>query len=151
VFAFCSPYVILSAMKSRELLKALLDLPEMSSVGSTQERVAFISLHIEGRTVRETAQMIGVSKSQVPNLATLFLTKLGAKIQEFERKRIPLSKKYLECRDALQRYLYELQDESGSNDFSDLDSRKIGTFNPGSVSREDWSEVRGLPLNDRDE
>jgi hypothetical protein len=137
-------------MKSRELLKAFLELPEMSSVGSLQERSAFIALRIEKRTVREAAQTIGVSKSQVPNLATLFLAKLGAKMQELERKPLPLSKEYVERRDALRRYLYELQEESGSDEFSDVDDRKIGNFSPGRVSREDWAEVRGLPLKDLD-
>lgn len=135
-------------MKSGESLKALLDLPEMSSVGSTQERVAFILLRIEGRTVRDTAQVLGVSKSQVPNLAMLFLTKLGVKIKELDRKPAPaVSKEYLECRDALRHHLYELQDESGSVDYA-TGGHKIGNFSPGSVSREDWAEARGLLLND---
>jgi hypothetical protein len=138
-------------MKSRESLKALINLPEMSSVGSTQERAAFTAIHIEGWTVREAAQVIGVSKSQVPNLATLFLAKLGAKIKELERKRTPLSNEYVECREALRRYLYELQDESGSEDFAGVDDTKIGNFRPGATSREDWAECRGLPLNDLDE
>jgi hypothetical protein len=138
-------------MKSRESLKALLELPEMSSVGSAQERVAFVAIYIEGRTVRETAQTIGVSKSQVPNLASLFVAKLGAKMKELERKRLPLSSDYVEKRDALRNHLYKLQEESGSEDFADINDIKIGTFEPGAVSREDWVEVRGLPLNDSDE
>src|ERR1700688_4357723 len=101
VFALSSPRAILPPMKSHESLKALLELPEMSSVGSAQERAAFIAVHIERRTVRETAQTVGVSKSQIPNLATLFLAKLGAKVRELERKRVPLSKEYVERRDAL--------------------------------------------------
>jgi len=138
-------------MKSHESLKAFLELPEMLSVGSAQERAAFIALHIERRTVRETAETVGVSKSQISNLVTLFLAKLSAKVQGLERKRVPLSKEYIERRDALRRYLYELQEESGSDDFSDVDNTKIGNFRPGAVSREDWAEARGLPLNELDE
>jgi hypothetical protein len=138
-------------MNTGESLKELLLLSEMSSVGSPQERAAFISVYIDGQTVRETARTISTSKSQVSNLAALFVAKLGAKMQELERKRTPLSKEYVERRDALRRHLYELQEESGSDDFSDIDDRKIGNFSPGSVSREDWAEVRGLPLKDSDE
>jgi hypothetical protein len=135
--------VRLLTMKSSEPLKALLELPEMSSVGNAQERAAFIAVHIDRRTLRETAQMIGVSKSQVTNLATLFLSKLASKMRELERKRLPLSSEYVECRDALRRYLYELQEESGSEDYLNVDDAPI--------SREDWAEMRGLPLNEYDE
>ena len=95
-------------MKSRESLKALIELPEISSVGSAEERAAFIAIHIDQRTVRETAQAIGVSKSQVPNLAALFLGKLGTKMKELERKRLPVSKEYLELRGNLLGQLHEL-------------------------------------------
>jgi hypothetical protein len=148
-FIFASCYS--ASMKSHESLKALLELPEMSSLGSAQERAAFIAVHIERRTVREAAQKVGVSKSQISNLVTLFLAKLGAKVQELERKRVPLSKEYVERRDALRRHLYELQEESGSDDFLDVNNTKIGNFSPGGVSREDWAEAVGLPLNDLDE
>ena len=137
-------------MRSRESLKAFLELPEMSSVGSAQERAAFVAVHIEGRTVRETAQTIGVSKSQVSNLASLFLTKLGAKMRELERKRSPLSKEYAERRDALRGHLYELQEESGSDD-SGLDLTTIGRFRDDGGSREDLAEAFGTPLGDLDD
>jgi transposase-like protein len=137
-------------MKSRESLKALLQLPEMCMVGSAQERAAFTALRIQGQTIREAAQAIGVSKSQVSNLADLFQGKLATKMMELDRKRLPVSKEYLELRRALFIYLHELQEVSGSDDYGFNDT-KIGNFSPGSVSREDWAEVRGIPLKDSDE
>jgi len=44
-----------------------LQTPELSTVGSAQERAAFISFRLDRRTVREVGQAIGVSKSQVTN------------------------------------------------------------------------------------
>lgn len=38
---------------AREQFKALMQVPELSTVGTTQERAAFAALHIDGRTVRE--------------------------------------------------------------------------------------------------
>ena len=137
-------------MKSRESVRALLQLPEMCMLGSAQERAAFIALRIDGQTVREAGQAIGVSKSQVTNLATLFQDKLAARILDLERKRLPVSKEYLELRRALLEHLHELQEESGSDD-DWYGGHKIGNFSPGSVSREDWAEVRGIPLRDPDE
>ena len=137
-------------MKSRESVRALLQLPEMCMVGSAQERAAFIAFRIDGQTVREAGQAIGVSKSQVTNLATLFQDKLAARILDLERKRLPVSKEYLELRRALLEHLYELHEESGSDD-DWYGGHKIGNFSPGSVSREDWAEVRGIPLRDPDE
>lgn len=119
-------------------------------VGSAQERAAFIALRIDGQTVREAGQAIGVSKSQVTNLATLLQDKLAARILDLERKRLPVSKEYLELRRALLEHLHELQEESGSDD-DWYGGHKIGNFSPGNVSREDWAEVRGIPLRDPDE
>jgi hypothetical protein len=119
-------------------------------VGSAQERAAFIALRIEGQSVRVAGQAIGVSKSQVTNLATLFQDKLAARILDLERKRLPVSKEYLELRHALLEHLYELQEESASDD-DWYGGHKIGNFSPGSVSREDWAEVRGTPHGDPDE
>jgi hypothetical protein len=137
-------------MKSRESVRALVQLPEMCMVGSAQERAAFIALRIDGQTVREAGQVIGVSKSQVTNLATQFQDKLAARILNLERKRLPVSREYLELRRTLIEHLHELQEESGSDD-DWYSGQKIGNFSPGSVSREDWAEVRGIPLRDPDE
>jgi hypothetical protein len=63
-------------MGSVELLKAFLQVPELSTVGSTLERAAFIAIRIEARTVRDVARTIGVSKSQATNLTDLFEKKL---------------------------------------------------------------------------
>jgi hypothetical protein len=137
-------------MRFRESLRALLQLPEMCMVGSVQERAAFIALRVDEQTVREAGQAIGVSKSQVTNLAALFQDKLAKRIMDVERKRLPVSQEYLEMRRALLGQLHELQEESGSDD-SGIDDTKVGNFSPGSVSREDWAEVRGIPLRDLDE
>jgi hypothetical protein len=138
-------------MKSRESLRALLQLPEVSMVGSAQERAAFIALRVDGQTVREAGQAIEVSKSQVTNLATVFQDKLAARILDLERKRLPVSKEYLEVRRALLHHLHELQEESGSDDDDWYGGHKIGNFSPSIVSREDWAEARGTPLRDPDE
>lgn len=119
-------------------------------VGSPQERAAFIALRIEGQTVREAAQAIRVSKSQVSNLAALFQDKLATRMKDVERKRLPVSKEYLELRRALLDHLHQLEEENGSND-DWYGGHKIGNFVPGSVSREDWAEVTGTPLRDPDE
>jgi hypothetical protein len=122
----------------------------MSVVGSAQEWAAFIALRIERQTVRQVAQAIGVSKSQVTNLAALFQDKLATRMIDLERKRHPLSKEYLELRGALLNQLHELQEESGSDD-DWYGGHKIGNFSPGSVSREDWAEATGTPVRDPDE
>ena len=76
-------------MITDELLKEFLNVPELSAVGSAQERAAFIAIRLEGRTVHEAGQAIGVSKSQVTNLADLFQTKLATRMMELRRKGIP--------------------------------------------------------------
>src|SRR5690348_3872658 len=102
-------------MYSAELLRGFVNVPELSAVGNTQERAAFIALHVEGRTVREAAGALGVSKSQVPILASVFQTKLAAKIGELRRKRIAGSPEYKAAFRALQSRLYQLQEDSGSD------------------------------------
>ena len=52
-------------MNSLELLKAFLQMPELSTVGTPEERAAFVALRIDGRTVREAGEVIGISKSHV--------------------------------------------------------------------------------------
>jgi DNA-directed RNA polymerase specialized sigma24 family protein len=59
-------------MTPQELLRMLLQAPELSMVGSSQERAAFIALRIDCRTVRDAGEAIGISKSNVQNLADLF-------------------------------------------------------------------------------
>jgi hypothetical protein len=113
-------------MFTPDLLRKFLVVPELSGVGSAQERGAFVALHIERRTVREAAEAIGVSKSQVPNLANVFQAKLGAKIGELRRKRIAGSPEYRAAFAALRDRLLELADESGSYDW-DWDG-KVGHF-----------------------
>jgi DNA-directed RNA polymerase specialized sigma24 family protein len=76
------------------LLKAFLQVPELSTVGSTQERAAFIAVRLEGRTVREAGQAVGVSKSQVTNLADLFQAKLTTRMMGLRRNRIAVSAEY---------------------------------------------------------
>jgi len=95
IFAFSSllKYSLFIAT-TPELLKAFLELPEMQTVGSMQERAAFVSVHVEKRTVRDVAETIGVSKSQVPNLAALFQNKLAFRIASLDKKRVPISKEY---------------------------------------------------------
>ena len=65
-----------------ELLGAFVQVPELSSVGSAQDRAAFIAVRIEVRTVRDVGRAIGVSKSQIPNLVDRFQEKLAARMME---------------------------------------------------------------------
>jgi hypothetical protein len=141
---------LLPRMTAPELLKTFLELPEIYTVGSAQERAAFVAIYIEQRTVRDAGEVIGVSKSQVSNLAALFQTKLALRISELDRKRTPVSKEYIDLRRALLNHLADLEEESGSGD-QGIQEEKIGNFSPGGVSREDWAEVRGTPLRDPDE
>ena len=109
-----------------------LQVPELSTVGSPQERAAFIALRIDGRTVRETGQAIGVSKSNVQNLANLFQAKLRKKMMEMVKKRgITWSAEFRRLYDELSELL---PDEYGGY--------KIGDFKPHGFSREDWAEMR---------
>ena len=73
-------------METPELLRMFLQVPELSTVGSPEERAAFIALRIDGRTVRQAGQAIGVSKSHVQNLANLFEVRLAKKIREIGRR-----------------------------------------------------------------
>jgi hypothetical protein len=137
-------------MNPGELLKAFLQVPELSTVGSAQERAAFIAIRAEGRTVREAAQAIGVSKSQVANLADLFQTKLATRMMELRRKRTAGSEEYRILYKDLHGRLGELQEESGSED-DWVGGEKIGSFNAGKMSREDRAEAMGTSLRDPDE
>ena len=139
-----------SGMDIGELLKAFVQLPEICMVGSAQERAAFVALRIERKTVRQAAHAIGVSKSQLTNLAAVFQQKLATRIMDLDRKRLRVSKEFLQLRGALLSQLYELQEASGSDDYG-YEGHKIGHFSPGNVSREDWAEVTGMPLKDADE
>ena len=130
-------------MFTPELLRKFLDLPELSSVGSVQERAAFVAVHVEGRTVREVAEALGVSKSQVPNLARVFQDKLAVKIGELGRKRIGGSPEYKAAFAALRDRLLELADESGSNDW--LWNGKVGHFRYCDGTPEDKAECFGQP------
>ena len=133
-------------MNTLELLKAFLQVPELSTVGSAQERAAFIAIRLDGRTFREAGQAIGVSKSQVTNLADLFQAKLATRMMELRRKRIAGSPEYR----GLYARLCEVGAESGSaGDW--WGGHKIGSFNTGAVSREDWAEATGTRLRDPDE
>lgn len=136
-------------MNPVELLKAFLQVPELSTVGSPQERAAFIAIRLEGRTVREAGQAIGVSKSQVTNLADLFQEKLATRMMELKRKRIAGSAEYRVLYRGLYERLCEVRDESGSDD--DWDGHKVGDFSPGSASQEDLAELTGTRLRDPDE
>jgi hypothetical protein len=137
-------------MNPAEQLKAFLQVPELSTVGSAQERAAFIAVCIQGRTVREAGQAIGVSKSQVKNLADLFQAKLATRMTELRRKRIAGSPEYQRLYRDLYEQLLKLSDESGS-DRDGWSDPKIGTFDPGATSREDWAECTGTSLRDPDE
>jgi hypothetical protein len=131
-------------MFTPDLLRKFLVVPELSGVGSAQERAAFVALHIERRTVREAGEAIGVSKSQIPNLANVFQIKLAAKIGELRRKRIAGSPEYKAAFVALRDRLYELAEESGSDNW-DWDG-KIGHFSDSGASWEDLAECFGLPM-----
>lgn len=122
-------------MNIPEFLKMLLRVPELTTVGLPEERAAFIALRIDGRTVREAGNVIGVSKSHVANLADLFQAKLCKKIVEMRRKRPSTwSTEYQH----LERELWELMppDYSGGG-------HKIGNFSPGDMSQEDRVEAMG--------
>ena len=92
------------------------------------------------------AQAIGVSKSQIPNLVDRFQEKLAARMRELKRKRVEVSAEY----QALRRDLYEWFCEVRSDD-DWWGGHKIGNFDTGAVSREDWAEVTGTPLRFQDE
>lgn len=125
-------------------------MPELSSVGSAQERAAFVAIHVEGRTVRETAGALGVSKSQVANLACLFQTKVAAKIGELQRKHTGGSPEYKAAFNALHKRLCELAEESGSSRYDYWDG-KVGHFSDDGASREDLAECFGGPAPRFDE
>jgi L-amino acid N-acyltransferase YncA len=94
-------------MTTSELLKAFLQLPDLCTVGSAQERAAFTAIYIDGRSVREAAEGIGVSKSQVSNLAAMFQTKLASRVRSL---RVPISREYRELYLALHDRLGKLQE-----------------------------------------
>ena len=122
-------------MKARELLRALLQVPELATVGSAQERAAFIALRIDACTVRQAGQAIGVSKSQVTNLADLFQAKLLKRMTELKRKRgAGCSAEYGSLYRRLFDRLLELKNESGSDDYSWAGEK---------MSREDLAECFG--------
>lgn len=125
-------------MRSAGLLRAFVNVPELSAVGSAQERAAFIALHVEGRTVREAAEALDVSKSHVANLSNLFQTKVAAKIGELQRKHISCSPEYKAAFIAIRNRLYEMAEENGTDDYDWDDS----DWKP---SREDLAECFGLP------
>jgi len=108
---------------------------------ATENAPHFIALHVEKRTVREAGTAIGVSKSQVTNLANLFQAKLNSRILELQRKGIGGSPEYKAAFCALQDRLYELREESGS-DAWDWDGR-IGHFKDSAGCREDLAECFG--------
>jgi hypothetical protein len=133
-------------MNPVEQLKAFLQVPELSTVGSAQERAAFIAIRMEGLTVREAGQAIGVSKSQIKNLADLFQAKLAARIMELRRKRVGGSPEYRCLYQGLYERLCEVREESGSDDY--VYEHKVGNFDPQATSQEDWAEMRGTSLSD---
>jgi hypothetical protein len=136
-------------MNGPELLKRFLQLPELATVGSTQERAAFIALRVDRRTVREAGQAVGVSKSQVANLADMFQKKLATRMRELSRKPTSGSAEYQSLSRVLYERLGELAEESGSDDWSG--GQTIGTFKEFAMSREDVAEATGTPLRDPDE
>jgi hypothetical protein len=118
-----------------ELLKAFLQVPELSTLGSTEERAAFIAVCLDGRTVRDTGKAVGISKSNVKNLAGLFQSKLSKKIRDMgKRGRTAWSAEYLRLYAQLSEILPPDDWEGGY---------KIGKFEPNGFSQEDWAEVRG--------
>jgi len=126
-------------MNTTELLKRFLQVPELSTLGSPEERAAFIALRINNLTVREAGHAIGISKSSVQNLAVRFQTKLRKKIVEMEKKRRSLwSGEYARLHEDLLEQLPEDDDYGG---------HKIGDFEPDNLSREDLAEAfgRGAP------
>jgi len=118
-----------------ELLKAFLQVPELSMVGSAEERAAFVAVRLEGRTVRDVGQAVGISKSNVKNFADLFQHKLSKKIGEMKKKGASTwSEEYLRLYTQLSEILPP----------EDWEGRyKIGNFEPNGFSQEDWAEVRG--------
>lgn len=130
-------------MLTPELLRAFVNVPELSAVGSGQERAAFVALHVEGRTIREAAEALGVSKSQVANLSNLFQSKMTAKMGELQRNHIGGSPEYKAAFSALLTRLYQLEDESGSNDWHW--NGKVGHFRYSDGTREDKAECFGQP------
>jgi len=132
---------------AHELFKALMQLRELSTVGSTEERAAFTSLRIDGRTVRDAGQATGVSKSHVTNLADQFQAKLIKRMMELRRQPASAcSAEYRKVCRGLYERLCELRDFG--DDWGDY---KIGNFKPGAASREDWAEMRGTTLRFEDE
>lgn len=127
--------------------KALLQVPELSTIGTVEERAAFTALRIDGRTVREAAEVVGVSKSHVTNLANQFQVKLIRKMSELRRK--PASARSAEYR-AASHALYERLCELREFE-CDEGLFKIGNFTPGLGSREDWAECTGQPLKFEDD
>ncbi len=122
-------------MTPQELLRLLLKTPELSIVGSPEERAAFIALRIDGLTVRDAGQAIGISKSHVPNLADLFQVKLRRKVIELRYQReSTLSVEFRE----LQEELYNLMPPEHE------DHVRIGNYEDG-MSREDRAEATGRP------
>jgi hypothetical protein len=130
-------------MNASELLKAFLQVPELSTVGSAQERAAFIAIRLERRTVRETGEALGVSKSQVANLADLFQAKLATRMMELQKKGRAVSAEYLALERKLHYELGRLSEESGS-DVWDWGAQ-IGHFRDCGLSREDLAECFGEP------
>ena len=137
------------SMDSVERLKAFLQAPELSTVGSAQERAVFIAVRLEGRTVREVGQAIGVSKSQVTNLADLFQEKLSTRITELRKKRIAVSAEYRALYQHLYERLCEVRHENGS--YEEWGDHKVGSFRPGAMSREDRAEATGTRLANPEE
>jgi hypothetical protein len=119
------------------LLKALLETPELSTLGTVEERAAFIALRIEKCTVRDAGNAIGVSKSHATNLADQFQEKLARKMRELSRKRT--SSEYRKAYRDLYERLGELR-----TDYDDLPSPKIGRFIYDGGSKEDWAECTGI-------
>ncbi len=131
-------------METPELLRMFLQVPELSTVGSPEERAAFIALRIDGRTVRQAGQAIGISKSHVQNLANLFEVRLAKKIREIGKTREKQwSPEY--------RRLYETLIAGVPRDYDDYGGHKVGHFEPGKLSREDLSEAFGRSSPESDD
>lgn len=116
-------------MTPQELLRLLLKTPELSTVGSFQERAAFIALRIDCRTVRDAGQAVGISKSNVRNLADLFQAKLRKKVTEARKKgESTWSAEFRQLHEEVFELLPDDYDDGGI---------MIGEFEPGEMSRED--------------
>jgi hypothetical protein len=125
-------------MTPPELLRMLLEAPELSAVGSSQERAAFIALRIDCRTVRDAGEALGISKSNVTNLAVLFMAKLSKRVIETRNKRESTwSVEFRRLHEEVL-HLFPYDDEGGVT---------IGDFEPGSMSREDRAEATGRPTS----